>query len=311
MRQLVQVIFMPALHPDIEQKVKDFWADWKAKNPGISVSRRALHRHYRQRVSNNDIGLSKFNQVIRVAEGGGPPDPFPREEWDPWVDPQETAEDTAFLLRLNAVCMAEEARNLIKKEAEWARRLRASLAGLHPYGQYRVVEMYVLREARAHYRQKERYTADLDGILAYQPWVPQNRSTYDLAVASGNVPYPFLDPTEPPSPIASLFKFSMPDPMWGNTPEARERFMNSYDERFGLGASVESRLAPPEFQFVKGEDGQLTTRQGLSKVPYGEDDGLKGAMLNLVLKFWADTGSDDSVDGESQENKTRKEADNG
>ncbi|MDA1271794.1 MAG: hypothetical protein O3A93_11140, partial [Chloroflexi bacterium] len=72
------------------------------------------------------------------------------------------------------------------------------------------------------------------------------------------------------------------------------------------------RLAPPEFQFVKGEDGQLTTRPGLSKVPYGEDDELKGAMLNLVLKFWADTSSDDSVDSVDREiEPARKEADNG
>ena len=202
-RETVQVI-MAALAPEIKQRVKEFWADRKARSSGERISTRALFREYRQKVSNNEIGLSKFNTIVRDLERAGPSDPFPCSEWKPWTNPDEGAEDSAFLLRISAVMQAEIGRGLYNHEAKWGQRLRVALEGLHPFGQYRLVLHYSIRKVAAYYLKEEPYTTDLDHLVAYKPWLPENQRAYHLAVLSGSAHYPNLDPfnnlVDPPPP---------------------------------------------------------------------------------------------------------------
>jgi hypothetical protein len=166
---------LPALDAKIEKKVKDFWASWKANNPGKHISRRAFHRLYSQRVSNTDIGLSRFNQIVRELETAAPPEPFPLVEWEPWRSDNVTPGTSAFLLTMDAVCQAVQYRRLYRHEASWGMKLRVALQGLTPYDQFCFVTHYAIRQVRAYYsKEEEPFSIDLDAILAYKPWLPEN-----------------------------------------------------------------------------------------------------------------------------------------
>lgn len=277
----------------IEKKVADYWSVEKSK--GSTASVRKLHERY-SRKNVKEISLSKFNQIVRGLDKNAPPESFPRSEWKPWVDQQLTSEDSAFLLRLNAISLAEEGRNLLIQAAEWARRLRVALEGLHPYGQYKVVETYLLRQMHAYYLgHDEAYTADLDGLLAYKPWLPENQLAYGLAVASGSVPFPFIDPSASHSDsfLSYLPNDLRPSPelsplfMWLNSDEARENFLKFHDRLRRIGAVVEWMLCPGDYQMIQGENDAVQFRAGLTRMAFEEDDLNKREMLDRLLKLWA------------------------
>jgi len=126
---------------------------------------------------------------VAEAKAASTDRPFDAREWKPWDDSSESTDDSAFLLRMAAVCEAIRQRRFRIVEACWAKRLRAALEGLTSYKQFRFVELYSLRQFAAHIlREPSPYTADLDGILAYQPWVPENRESYEVALKLGNAP---------------------------------------------------------------------------------------------------------------------------
>jgi hypothetical protein len=246
---------MAALAPEIKQRVKEFWADWKARSSGERISTRALFREYRQKVSNNEIGLSKFNEIVRELERNAPSDPFPCSEWKPWVNQYESPEDSAFLLRISTIMQIEIGRTLYSHEAKWGRRLRVALEGLHPFGQYRFVLHYSLREVIAYHLRAEQYTADLDALITYRAWRVENWGTYALALASGSAPYPVLEPLiEPGDP-------SLP-------PEELEQ-MNRF---FGTawGRQLYGMLKPWG-----------------TFIPDREDNPDKARMLDWLLRLWA------------------------
>ena len=122
---------------------------------------------------------------------GFPGEPFKTSECALWENADESPEDRAHLLRLDAVCRVIRNRSLQQHEANWGRRLRLTTKGLSPYDQFCFVNLYSQREMLAHYRKEpEIYTADLDGVLAYRPWLPENLWGYAMAVGMGIIPIP-------------------------------------------------------------------------------------------------------------------------
>ena len=88
--------------------------------------------------------------------------------------------------------MASQGRHLYQHEAKWGRRIRSALEGLNLWEQSVVIDQYALRELTAYcFKYPEgAYTADLDGILAYQPWKPESKEAYERAVICDVVPRP-------------------------------------------------------------------------------------------------------------------------
>jgi hypothetical protein len=94
-------------------------------------------------------------------------------------------------MRLDAAKRATEGVGLSHREAGWGRRLSVALEGLDAYRQYRVIAMYARRQYTAERLGREHpYTADLDAIVSYRAWVPDNQEPYECAVATGIAPAP-------------------------------------------------------------------------------------------------------------------------
>lgn len=198
---------MPAaIGPEIIDRVREFWATQRdapnSKRP--KRSRRYLYFNVYVPKYGKEPSWGKFNEIISAAERKAPVEPFPAWEWKPWAIPEESAEDTAFLLRISVIKQAETGEPLYKHEARWGQRLRVALEDLHPFGQYRLVLHYSIREVTAYNLREECYTTDLDNLVAYKPWLPENQRAYHLAVLSGNAHYPNQDPFntffDPPPP---------------------------------------------------------------------------------------------------------------
>ena len=260
---------MPAaLATKIIERVKSFWVVQITTAEAAHVkipTRREMYERYKQKVG-KDVGWAKFAQIVAEAAAGAT-EPFRWSEWRPWVNPEESAEDSAFLLRINAVRQAKLGMNLYRHEAKWGRRLRVALEGLHAYGQYKFVMLYSFREVFANYNGKDSDTADLDSLVAYKPWLPENQRAYIRDVAAGDVPYPELDPF-----------YELRDPIDPATiPE--------------LQAPIVEDSAEMEYQ-VRAE----VLRLGLNWLltPRGtfiqDIDPEKRDRLDRILKFWAGEG---------------------
>jgi hypothetical protein len=181
------------LDPEIIKRVREFWAAKSHTPTGDKRSRRDVYSEYVRKKWGKDVSWGKFNNIISETERNAPATPFPTSEWHPWVNPEESTEDSAFLLQLNAVKQVEFGVGLHMHEANWGRRLRAALDGLHPFGQYRFVIFYSMREMISYYLRQELRTLDLDNFVAYKPWLPGNSKIYELALASGMAPKLQLD----------------------------------------------------------------------------------------------------------------------
>ena len=162
---------------------------------------RLLHGNEHQPPSDSSRKISKSatEKHIKTLEQQVSPKMLSLVEWRPWTDPDETAEESAFLLKLNTIKNADQRLNLFEHEARWGRRLRVALETLCPYGQYKIVCEYGDRAVMASHLGRELpYTEDMDGYLTYQPWLPQNRHAYLLAVLSEIVleidPYSYATP---------------------------------------------------------------------------------------------------------------------
>ena len=244
---------MAALAPEIEQRVREFWAGQIAQSGGKPKTRRELYRIYRQKVSSTEIGLSKFNQIVRDLEQAGPSEPFPHSKWKPWTHPDESPEDSAFLLRIAVIKQADSGTPLYSHEAKWGQRLRVALEGLHPFGQYRLVLQYAFREVVAYWLRDELRTLDLDHFIAYKPWLPRTHHAYELALASGLAPKLKLD----------VFNYLSDLPL----PEPEN-----------LREAVRLSWAPQAFWWL--------TPWGTS-IPGWENDPVRADMIDLLLKFWS------------------------
>lgn len=187
---------MPAkLSTETIDRVKEFWAAQRDKldSRGRSRSRRDLYKIYVHKYG-REPSWGKFAEIIAEIERNAPADGFPTSEWIPWVNSEESAEESAFLLRIKTIKEAELGIGLYTHEANWGRRLRVALEGLHPFGQYRFILAYSLRDIIRHHLRAERITDDLDSFVVYQPWLPGNFAAYELAIASGIAPKLKMDP---------------------------------------------------------------------------------------------------------------------
>ena len=148
---------------------------------------RLLHGNEHQEPSGSSQKISKSatEKYITILERQLSPSRLSLVEWRPWTDPEETSEERAFLLMVNTIKKTEQGLSLYEHEVKWARMIRVALAGLFPYGQYRIVCEYGDRESVASYLGEETFTEDLDSFLTYRAWIPENRLAYFMAVSSG------------------------------------------------------------------------------------------------------------------------------
>jgi hypothetical protein len=176
----------------IVDRVEKFWAQ-EAHPPMKELpSRRSLHAKYTKAVA-NELSWGSFNTIVKRLEESAPKEPLGITWWVPWNNSKESTEDTAYLLKINAVVRAENGRNLYDIEAKWACKLRASLEGVPPFTQWRITMLYTYRELRAYYLQLNMYTDDLDNLVAYRAWFESNRKAYHFALITGLAPVPDLD----------------------------------------------------------------------------------------------------------------------
>ena len=154
-------------------------------------SGRKIHELYCRRYARGAVSSRKVQALVALRKQGFPDEPFRTSEWALWGNADESPEDRAHLLRLDAVCQVIWDRSLQQHEARWGRSLRLMTEGLSPYDQFCFVNLYSQREMLAHYRKEpEIYTTDLDGVLAYRPWLPENLWAYAMAVGMGIIPIP-------------------------------------------------------------------------------------------------------------------------
>ena len=210
-----------------------------------------------------------MEKIISRIEQQSPGKPWSLVEWHPWTVPEETAEDSAFLIRLNAIRRVQSCLNLFEYEAKWGRKLRAALEGLSPYGQYKMVCEYAMREVTTSYLGREQpFTEDLDAFLAYKPWLQRgNCRAFFLAAFPDKSPWPVGHPND----AMGREQEQMEDP--------------SLETRLG-----EERLTGPGRSDISE---MLWTRLSEWSNPVASDyisdemDSRRSASLETLLQFWA------------------------
>jgi hypothetical protein len=266
---------MPApLDSEVIDRVTQFWAREGHPLGTEKPSRRSLYEGYKQKVA-NELSWGAFSDIVKKLEFRAPPDPFPLGKWKPWVDPEESPADTAHLLRINAIMRVENGRDLYLHEANWGKRLRLALEGLPPFGQYRFVFHYSIREVEAYYLRKEQYTDDLDSFIAYRPWVSENQVGYNVALALGKAPYPVLDPFN-----------NLNDP--GPPPELQEELVQTFQFKWRM-----------ELQW-------MLTPGGSTSMPDWENSPEQARMQDWLLYFW---GGWTDINQPAQDRQEAKEHD--
>ena len=176
------------LEKTITAQVRKVWGE-HPEWTGVKV-----HKEVKQLNGGRElIGVRKVQQIIAERKGpaGDTFKTFPLDEWKPWHNGKGPPDTSAFLLTLDAVCQCVQSRPLYDHEAKWAMRIRGALQGLAPYDQFCIVSLYAQRELVAFYlSEPEVNTADLDAILAYKPWLPENAHAYGMAILAKVAPRP-------------------------------------------------------------------------------------------------------------------------
>ena len=132
------------------------------------------------------IGKRKVQLIVNQLKKDYRPRKYPLAEWRPWRNEIESPEDTAYLLVLDAVKTVYSGRHLYQHEAKWGRRIRCALDGLNLSLQRCFVDEYGRREvAQFVLKRDHAYTSDLDGILAFQPWIAGHQRAYEEALEAG------------------------------------------------------------------------------------------------------------------------------
>jgi hypothetical protein len=236
------------------------WATRDQRKSKVVNAWRAMHGNVKRdpRKGTEKVSRRHFEKRVRKTEQdrGAAPDEnlVPASEpWHPWVNFEDTAGDTAFLLQIQEISLAELGSGFYELEAKWARRLRSAVQGFHPFGQYRLVIAYTMREMIGNYLRQAPWTRDLDSFIAYKPWLPGNHHAYELAVASG---------------IAPIMKLDFPNRLSGlPLPEPNN-----------LREKVRLTWAPQALWWF--------TPWG-THIPGRENDPVGADMVDLLLKSWA------------------------
>ena len=172
----------PRISEEIVERVKRLWAE------DISQSALAVHVKYCQRFRRDEVSHRKVQQIIADAKQSAPKGAFTLVEWTAWTDDLETPVVSAYLLRLDAACLAVLNRHLYHHEAKWAKRLSDALVGLSTWGQLLIIQEYARRESIAFMLANAPYTVDLNALVAYRPWLSDFYEVYHWAVATNNAP---------------------------------------------------------------------------------------------------------------------------
>lgn len=186
----------PPIHDNVIRQIEELWSSDETQTAV------AVHQQYRRGSRTHEVSLRKCQQIIASAKKQKGPG-FQPTEWKPSAREDEHPDSLAYLLRLDSVCMVVFRRRLYDHEGAWARRLRVTLDEL-PFGfQLFIVVEFGRRESGARTLQREPYTADLEGLLAYQPWVSaDNALAYAIAAKHYFVPLPlYLMGGDVPPPV--------------------------------------------------------------------------------------------------------------
>ena len=174
----------PRIPDSVIKTIEIIWAE----NPSQTATEvfAKFRRHH-----NDKISLRTVQGIVRQMRKTSGHRSYPRVEWMPWRNEIESREDGAYLLVLDAIKMAYSSRHLYQHEAKWGRRIRSALDGLKPWEQSVFVYEYARREEHQYvFKLDQVYTADLDGLLAYQPWKAGHQHAYEAAVSAGVVERP-------------------------------------------------------------------------------------------------------------------------
>jgi hypothetical protein len=261
----------PPVSDEINRGIVYYWiaeenqAAREGRTPKAINAWRMMHNHAKREPLKHDpprdehkVSLRAFQQRVRAIKRArrGAPDEnlvLAPKPWLPWANPEEAAEDTAFLLQMQEVKWAEQGIGLHELEAKWARQLRVAVEGFHPFGQYRLVMAYATREMIGNDLRQPPWTRDLDSFIAYKPWLPGKHHAYELAVATGIAPILNLD-------VDNLLSgLPLPEPK-------------------NLREEVRLTWAPQSFWWF--------TPWGTS-IPGWENDPERADRLGLLLKSWA------------------------
>lgn len=159
---------------------------WTGKSVWEEVKRRNGHREV--------ISLRMVYYILAKLK---PPEPInnrvqPPVPWQPWEDESVPPMENAYLVLLDTVDRTVYKQTLFAHEAQWARRLMPGLDGLSPFLQLCFCKEYASRERWSRIKQVPISTRDLDGVLAYKPWIQCNREPYKNAVFNMYVPEPLF-----------------------------------------------------------------------------------------------------------------------
>ena len=167
----------PRIPKDVITLIESVWAE----NPAQAATN--ILNEFRRHHPTQKIGIRKVQLIIAELKKEYGHRAYPFAIWRPWRDEHESSEDTAYLLALDAATMADSGRHLWQHEARWGRRIRSALDGLNPSQRSAFVAEYARREQTQFVlRRDHAYTSDLDGILAYRPWIAGHRPAYEAAL---------------------------------------------------------------------------------------------------------------------------------
>lgn len=178
----------PAVDPDTIKQIELIWAE------DLGQSAVAVHRELERRTWPGYVGIRKVQEVVkRLRKGSG--GEFEFTDWQPWVNPDETPEDTAYLLKLQAFLLQgflhlKVRRGMWEYEAEWARRIHPSLEGLDDlHAQFFLVKCYAECDRIGQFIGRDPDTTIYDAKLMFREWTPEGKNRYDEAVRQNVVEF--------------------------------------------------------------------------------------------------------------------------
>lgn len=164
------------------QRIREIWAD----NPKLSA--RKVHKQFVRQFGIDVVGLRKVQQVIReIRRKGG--EPFVPTKWIPWLNPEESPKDAAFLLRSQRMWLELFGRTLYQHEARWGRRLRCILQDeAYPNWIALIIMWYSKAEELAFNLSEDIDTDGFDALMMFRPWAsPEHWRRYELALTSDQI----------------------------------------------------------------------------------------------------------------------------
>lgn len=200
------------------------------------------------RAMRNEVVSLRTTQLI-IAETKSRTRPFTPVEWQPWIKPVESPEETRYLLLFRSSWRAQLGRPFYKHEALWAHRLRACndaieqhvrdsaakhgqaspcfLSNAHKLG-LALVLLYGQREQIAKTLGEEiADTGDLDDLVAFEPWTVERWHDYEDAISKGWARRPNMILETPSSVLPNILSGTNAILMWFFTAITDTRTLDS------------------------------------------------------------------------------------